>query len=198
VASAGEQSPPAPRRNRWPCGERLRVADAPDTIVLRRHRDLAGRRKEQWVRRALLALVAVIPILALFNLFGQRPGTSKASVSAATLSVYAPTRVRGGLLWEARFHITAHQEMKNAILVLGTGWLEGMTLNTIEPSPVGEASQNGKLALTLGHIPENQSFILFVQFQVNPTNVGRRSRQVVLYDGNTRIATVNQKVTIFP
>jgi hypothetical protein len=174
------------------------VADAPDEIVLTRHRDLRGRRHEQWARRSLLGLVVLVPILALFNLFGQRPGTSKASVGAATLSVYAPTRLRGGLLWEARFHITAHRELKNAILVLGSGWAEGMSINTIEPGPVGEASRNGKLAFTLGHIPANQSFILFMQFQVNPTNIGHRSRAVELYDGDSLLATVHQKVTIFP
>jgi len=50
------------------------VADIPDTIVLRRHRDLQGRRNDVWFRRGLLALTAAIPILALFNVFGQRPG----------------------------------------------------------------------------------------------------------------------------
>jgi hypothetical protein len=174
------------------------VPSIPDEIILTRHRDLQGRRHQQWVRRSLLGLVVVIPILALFNLFGQRPGTSKASVGAATLSVYAPTRLRGGLLWEARFHITAHRELKNAILVLGTGWAEGMSINTIEPSPLGEASQNGKLALTLGHIPQDQSFILYMQLQVNPTNVGHRPRSVELYDGKALLATVHQKVTIYP
>ena len=174
------------------------MAPVPDTIALGRHRDLEGRRNDVWVRRALLALILVVPVLALFNLFGQRPGTSKASVQAGTLSVYAPTRVRGGLLWEARFHITAHREIKKAILILGSGWLEGMTVNTVEPSPVGEASENGKLALTLGHIPAHESFLLFMQFQTNPTNVGHRSRKVELYDGDTKLATVNQKVTVFP
>jgi hypothetical protein len=174
------------------------VAEIPDTIVLRRHRDLAGRRHQQWWRRGILALLTLVPLLALFNVFGQRPSTSKASVPPATLAVYAPTHLRGGLLWEARFHIKAHREIKNAILVLGTGWLEGMTLNTLEPGPVGEASQNGKLALTLGHIPQDQSFLLFAQFQVNPTNVGRRSRPVWLYDGKTLLARIDQKVTVFP
>jgi len=145
-----------------------------------------------------MALIAALPLLALFNLFGQRPQTSKASVSAATLSVYAPTRLRGGLLWEGRIHITAHREIKQAILVLGTGWAEGMSMNTIEPSPVGEASDNGKLEFTLGHIPQNKSFILFMQFQVNPTNVGRRPRTTDLYDGKTKLASVKQTVTIFP
>ena len=171
---------------------------APDEIVLSRDRDLRGRDKDLWIRRTLMALVAVIPILALFNLFGQRPTTAKANVPAATLSVDAPTRLRGGLLWQARFHIRAHRDLKKAILVLGTGWAEGMSINTIEPSPVGEASDNGKLELTLGHIPENQSYILFMQFQVNPTTVGHRSRPTTLYDSETKLAALHQQVTIFP
>jgi hypothetical protein len=143
-------------------------------------------------------LVGLIPLLALLNVFGQRPTTSKASVAAASMSVYAPTRVRGGLIFEARIHITAHRDLKNAVLVLGTGWLEGMTLNTIAPGPVGEASRNGKLALTLGHIPQHESYILFLQFQANPTNVGHRSRSVELLDGDTELAAVHQTVTVFP
>jgi hypothetical protein len=171
---------------------------APETIVLERDRDLQGRQTGLWVRRALMGLIALVPVVALLNVFGQQPDTSRAMVSKATLSVYSPTHLRGGLLYEARFHITAHEQIKDARLVLGPGWLEGMTVNTIEPSPVGEASQNGKLALDLGHVPADQSYILFMQFQVNPTNVGRRSRSVELYDGDTRLASLNQKVTVFP
>jgi hypothetical protein len=170
----------------------------PEAIDLARDRDLRGRDKGLWIRRALLTLIALVPLLALFNVFGQRPTTAKATAPAATLSVYAPTKLRGGLLWEARFHITAHQELKNAILRLGTGWAEGMSINTIEPGPTGEASHNGELEFTLGHIPQNDSFILYMQFQVNPTNVGHRSRSTTLFDGDTEVAAVHQKVTVFP
>ena len=172
---------------------------APDEIVLSRDRDLQGRRKDVWVRRSLLGLAALVPILALFNLFGQRPTTSKASVSAATLSVYAPTRLRGGLLWEGRFHITAHQEIKNAILVLSASWAEGMSINTVEPSPVGEASKDGKLSFELGHIPKGGSYILFMQLQVNATNVAwRRPQNVELDDGAKKILLLRHHVTIYP
>ena len=37
-----------------------------------------------------------------------------------------------------------------------------------------------------------------MQFQVNPTNVGRRSADVGLYDGEAQIASVDRTVTIFP
>jgi hypothetical protein len=174
------------------------MAQAPDTIVLKRDRDLTGRQKEIWVRRGLFALLCVVPVLALLNLFGQRPATSSATTRAAHLKVYAPVRVRGGLLFEARFHVTAEQDIKKAILVLDPGWLEGMTVNTIEPAPTTEASANGSLSLQLGHIPRGQSYLLFIQFQVNPTNVGHRHQTVQLYDGKQKLLELHRTITVFP
>lgn len=174
------------------------MADIPDSLVLRRHRDLAGRRHQIWVRRALIGLLVVFLVVALANVFGQRPSTVKATVPAATFAIYAPTHLRSGLYYEARFHIFAKQEIKNAVVVLGSGWIEGITINTIEPSPVGEASENGRLELTLGHIPARQSYLLFVQSQVNPTTVSHRSEDARLYDGKTLLAKVERTVTIFP
>ena len=174
------------------------MADIPEGIVLRSDRDLEGRRNDVWIRRSLLALVGVVPLLALLNLFGQHPETLKASTPTASLSVFAPSSVRGGLLFEARFHIVAHRELKNAILILDSGWLEGMQVNTIEPSPVGEASRDGDLLLTLGHVPAGHVYRLFMEFQTNATNVGRRRADVTLYDGAKKIGTIHRTVTVFP
>jgi hypothetical protein len=100
---------------------------------------------------------------------------------------------------EARFHITAKQDLKKAILKLDPGWAEGMSLNTIEPSPVGEASDNGRLSFELGHIPAGQSFILFMQIQVNPTNVAwHRPQNVELDDGDTVVTRIHRSITVFP
>lgn len=175
------------------------MAEIPDTIVLKRHRDLEGRHGHVWFRRGLLVLVGAVPVLALFNVFGQRPGKPTAATSAARLQLYAPSRARGGLLYEARFHITARQEIKKAILVLDPGWAEGQQINTIEPSPSGQASRDGQLELTLGHIPQGQSYLLFMQFQVNPTNVAwRRPANVELFDGNTHLLTLKHHLTVYP
>jgi hypothetical protein len=174
------------------------MAAIPDGIVLKRHRDLEGRRSHAWVRRTLIVLVGLVPLLALFNLFGQRPHLATATSSAADLELYAPGHVRGGLLWEARFTITAHRDLKDARLELDKGWLEGMTANTIEPWPGGAGPHDGRLVLDLGHVPSGQRYILFMQFQVNPTNVGRRPQNVRLYDGKTLLTTIHRVVTIFP
>jgi hypothetical protein len=73
-----------------------------------------------------------------------------------------------------------------------------MQQNTIEPSPVAEGSRGGDLLLTLGHVPAGQVHRLFLEFQVNATNVGRRRADVTLYDGATKLGTIHRTVTVFP
>ena len=174
------------------------MAGIPDGVVLKRDRDLSGRGQEIWIRRGLFSLLPLVCVLALLNVFGQHPATLRTSVSAATLKVYAPARLRGGLLYVARFRVTAHTELKRAALVLSPGWLEGMEINSIEPSPVNEASVDGNLRLELGHIAAGGSYLLFIQFQVVPTNVGRRSAPVTLFDGDRKLVQLERTVTIFP
>jgi hypothetical protein len=174
------------------------MADQPDGIVLRRHRDLDGRDNHPAIRRALLALVGVVLALALANLFGQRPSTSRAATPAAVLSVYSPSSVRGGLLYTSRFHVTARTDLKKAILVLDPGWFEGMQVNSIVPTPVQEGSRNGRVVYDLGHIAKGDSSILWIQFQVNPTNVGHRSQNVELDDGPNVISIIHRSITVYP
>lgn len=174
------------------------MADTPDGIVLKRHRDLAGRQNHIWYRRAILAVICTFLLLGLFNVFGQRPHSTTAEHPRASMKLYAPTRLRGGLLYEARFTIEAHRDVKSAVLQLSPGWNEGQTLNTLEPGPLGEASRNGDLLLTLGHIPAGETYRLFIQFQVNPTNVGRRTADATLYDGATKLFTIHRTLTFFP
>jgi hypothetical protein len=175
------------------------VADRPDGIVLRRHRDFAGRAHHKWLRRGVFAVILAVPCLAVFNVFGQRPETLSASGPPARLELYAPDVVRGGVLFEARFHVTATRELEDARLVLDPGWAEGVSINTIEPSPIGEASANGKLSLDLGHVPQGDRHLLFMQFQVNPTNVAwHRRADVALYDGDEHIVTLRRTVTVYP
>jgi hypothetical protein len=174
------------------------MAGAPDTLTLKRHRDMKGR--EWWIpgRRILLGLLCAILLAALLNVFGQRPQSTTVAAPRASLKVYAPVHVRSGLVYAARFHITAREDIKHAFLVLDPSWAEGYTVNGLAPQPVTEADRNGRLAYGFGHIPAGQSLIFFMSLQVNPTNVGRRSQNVELDDGESPILTIHRKVTIFP
>ncbi|MDX6543576.1 MAG: hypothetical protein QOK32_1179 [Gaiellaceae bacterium] len=174
------------------------MAQAPDTLTFKTHRDQEGRGGHVWIRRALLALLSLLLILALLDFFGQRPTTSTAATSRARLQVYAPTHARSGVVYAARFRIDAVQELKDATLVLAPGWADAYTVNGAAPQPVTEASRDGSLAFGFGHVPAGQHLTFWLSLQVNPTNVGRHLQTVRLYDGKTLLATVPRHVTVFP
>lgn len=176
------------------------MADVPDTLTLERNRDLVGfYRGAIWFRRGVLLILTLIAVLALANVFGQRATSVLRSSSTAALKLTAPTTVRGGDLWQARFHITAKQDLSKAILKLEPGWADGLTINTIEPAPTNESSDDGRLSFELGSIAAGGNFILFMQLQTNPTTVTwHRSQDVELVDGSTVVASIHRTITVLP
>jgi hypothetical protein len=174
------------------------MASAPQTLTLRRNRDRQGIAWQAWVRRAGVVALAVVPICALFNVFGQRPATSTAASSGARLQVYAPSHVRGGLLYTARIRVDALHDLKRATVVLAPGWADQYTFNGVAPQPLSEGSDNGKLLFTIGHIPQGRHYTLWVSLQVNPTNIGHHAQTVWLYDNSRRLAVIHREITIWP
>src|SRR3979490_3256492 len=174
------------------------MADQPDLIVLNRHRDLEGCEMHPWIRRVILGVVLAIAVVGLANVFGQGPLKSRAATPAAIVSVYSPSHVRGGLLFTARFHVTAQTDLRKAQLVLSPGWFEGMQVTSMVPQPVSSGSHNGSVVLDLGHLAKGASYILWIQFQVNPPNVGRRSQDVELTDGSHVLMRIHRTITVFP
>jgi Mn2+/Fe2+ NRAMP family transporter len=173
-------------------------ASPPEGISLERHLELKGREQSPWVRRLLLCAIAVLPVLALLNVFGQHPTSSTASAAAATLTVTAPERLRSGLIFQVKVKVQAHQEIKQLQIAFDTGWWESMSVNSIEPNPSNETSHNGQVVLGYGNLPAGQTLISWVYFQVNPTNVGKRREDVSIQDGNKLLVRIHRSATIFP
>ena len=153
---------------------------------LGRTRDLAGRTSHPWFRRAALAVMAVFVIAALTGQFGQSPQTRVARGDAATLTVKMPERLRGGLMWPARIEVRARENMSAPTIVLGSGFIRGMQMNSIEPSPVSETTRPptvadpAALAFTFPSMDAGDVLTLYLQLQVNPTTVGRQDASVSL------------------
>jgi hypothetical protein len=162
------------------------------------YRDLAGRGADPWARRLLLALLALIPLLALLDVFGQRALSSHSSGAAATLTLSAPKSIRGGLLYQSKITVVARRKLSQPKLVLGRGFLDGLTIDTIEPGASQELSRNGELVLEYGAVPAGQRLTVWFQYQVNPTTVGRQTQRLELDDGVSPIATITRRLTSFP
>jgi hypothetical protein len=166
-----------------------KVAEEPESRALR-----GG----LWVRRAGMAGFAVIALLALAGVFGQGGTTTKAAGPQATMSLGAPKTVRGGLFFQARIEIRALRDVQHPRLVLGRGWVEGLQVNSIEPSAQSESSRDGLLVLSYDKLAAGDRMSVWFQFQVDPTQPGRRDLSVELDDAEQPVARIARKLTVMP
>ena len=84
------------------------------------------------------------------------------------------------------------------MLVLGPGWAEGQQMNTIEPSPDrARRAATASLLFTLGTIPEGSTSALH-RVPGEPDEHRAPPADVVLYDGDARLLTIQRTIKVFP
>ena len=174
------------------------MSDYPDELERSKHRELEGRFTEPWVRRVVLTVLLAGVVLALVNLFGQEEEVTTAAVPGATLSLKAPKTVRGGLLFQAQIDVVARDEVEHPRLVFDRGWLDGMQINTIEPSPVSEASRDGRLVLSYDTLAPGDRLSVWIQFQADPTFAGKRDQDLELDDADLPLARIDRTLHVLP
>jgi hypothetical protein len=160
--------------------------------------DERGQKVGLTTRRIVMALFALISLAALFGAIGQRASSKAARGEKATLRVSAPERVRGGIFFQAKVEVDAAQKVDQPRLVFADGWLEGMQMNSVEPAAGSETSRDGRLVFSYDTLQPGDRLVVWMQFEVNPTNVGRRSLALELDDGQEPIATVRREITVLP
>jgi hypothetical protein len=147
-------------------------------VDLARIRDLEGRRRYPWARRALLALLALPVVLGLSGALGQETMTRSAASPQARLALDAPS---------------SHPR-----LILAPGYINGMQMNTIEPAPTGEASRGPRLVFSYDELSAGDELVAYLQFQTNPTTTGGQDATVSLDDATRPLARVDHTITVLP
>lgn len=152
-----------------------------------------------WIRRVFLAVLLVVVILALLNVFGQRASSATAHSATADLVVHSPTTVRSGLLYQAKVTIIAHRTIPSATLILSSGWIDGLTMNTQQPSPSNETSgPGGSLVVSLGKLQAGQTYTQYLAYQVNPTSYSSRPQVATVEAAGTPVVSLRRTMTIVP
>src|SRR3954468_10779968 len=109
-----------------------------------------GKERGLWARRVCVALFAIVSVVALAGLVGQRDRESTVEGGGVRMTVSAPDTVRGGLYFQATGDITAAAAVEHPRLVLESGWVEGLQVNSIEPAAESESSRDGRIVLSYG------------------------------------------------
>jgi hypothetical protein len=151
-----------------------------------------------WLRRAVMTAFAAFSLAALIGFFGQRSSDSSAASPAVRMTLSAPEVVRGGLFFQSRIDIEARTAIEYPRLVFDEGWLEAMQVNSIEPSAESESSRDGRLVLSYGELAAGDTLRIYMQFEVNPTNVGTRPYGVELDDATRRVARIDRDIKVLP
>jgi hypothetical protein len=172
--------------------------DLPDGLRADRHRDLVGRARHVWTRRAGLLVLCGLIAASLFNVFGQQQDTAIAQGAGTRLTLETPHALRGGDLYQVHLEISTTAGISNLRIHLSQGFLDGFTINSISPDASSEASINGPVALLYGRLDSGSRMEIFIQGQVNANTVGRRDWGIDVYDGAKRLAGVHRTLTLFP
>jgi hypothetical protein len=171
------------------------MPDAVEPILEGRTGGAAG----LWVRRFGMCVLAAVVVAALCNVFGQRATTAHAASPLARLDLRAPATVRPGLLFQAKITVSVDEVLPKAELVLGRGWIDGLTLNTEEPGAATETSgPDGSVVLSLGTLRPASPYVQYLDYQVNPTSLSRRAQTIALVSDGTEIVTLRRTMTVVP
>jgi hypothetical protein len=175
------------------------MAEEPlDHLELARHRDLEGRGFARPARIVARVALLVLPVVALFNVFGQKASDTAVAGDGGALAVHLPDALRGGLIYQSTITIRAEQDLASPRLVFSADWLQGFTLNTIEPAPEGERSDGASLAFDFADMAAGDALRLVMQWQVNPTSTGDRDFDLTLKDGDRTVAVVRRDLRVWP
>jgi hypothetical protein len=149
-------------------------------------------------RRVIMTLFGLISLAALAGFIGQRASTSNAATPSVRMTLSAPEVVRGGIFFQSRIDIRALAPIEHPRLVFDDGWLEGLQVNSIEPGAESESSRNGRLVLSYGALEPGDILRVWLQFEVDPTNVGKRSYTVELDDEDRLLVRVPRTIRVLP
>ncbi len=168
-------------------------------LRLQRHRDLVGRRLGPLVVRGIVVILTLFVVLAVFNVFGQRPATSQAAGRGVHLEVSTPARVRGGLIFQTRVDVRTSRRIAKPTLVLGGGWFDGMTLNSYQPPATAQVPRGSAVTFTYPPLRDGGHMTVWLEWSVNPTNLAwSRPESIALDDGATRLVDLTPSITVFP
>ncbi len=145
------------------------------------------------------AVFVVFALLAAVNVFGQQPSTIVVAGPVATMRVSTPSRLRLGLVFQTRVDILAAARIASPTLSLSAAWFDGMTLNSVYPSPASQTGRSGGVSFAFPPLAAGRELTVWLEWSVNPTNVAwRRPELIQLSDSTRRLLDVHRSVTVLP
>lgn len=148
---------------------------------------------------ASLILLALLLAVACLGLLGGYPHPIRASDNdRVRLTVTTPATLRNGMFFETRILIEPHRPIGEVVLAVSPDLWRDITINSAIPAAEKEEFTDGMIRMSFGPGEPGNPIAIKFDGQVNPPLVGANRGEVVVYDGDRRLAAVPVEMRVLP
>ena len=153
-----------------------------------------------WQRHAsplsILVFGGVI-VLGMAGLLGHERDW-RAEANGVELRVHSPEIIRNGEFFEIRVDVESSEPIGELVIGIDASLWEDVTVNTMIPAAVDEASVDGEFRFTFAPLEAGTPFAFKVDLQVNPDILGGNEGAITVYDGDEPLAGTDINITVLP
>lgn len=148
--------------------------------------------------RALLVL-GLIMALAMSGLLGGVPKpTVVAETPSVRLEVDAPQVLRNGEFFETQITVVPRRGFDELSVGVTPSWWRDITINTFIPAPAEESYQGGAFRFSFGPAEAGEPLVVKIDGQINPSLLRGTRGRVIVYDGETPVASLPVELRVLP
>lgn len=174
----------------------MKMMAYPDGLSERHAEETPSRRRWNYLPLILLGPVLLLAMLGLFG--GTRSQWLKASGPAAELLVHTPRTLRNGMLFETRIVVDARQNMDDAIIAISEPLWRDVTINTTVPAAEKEEYRDGSMRFHMGRLSAGEKIEFKIDGQINPSAFAGSKGEIMLLDGQKKIAQIPLTLKVLP
>ena len=148
---------------------------------------------------AAMIVLSTLLIAALLGWLGGAAPERYTSVGdEADIVVTMPGILRSGMFFETQIDITARKAIDDATIAVSPALWRSITINTQFPEPAEQVFKDGFYQFHYGRLEVGEHIRLKLDAQINPDLFLGNSGEIVLRDGDHKIARFPVTLTVLP
>ncbi len=146
-----------------------------------------------------LLIPGALLTLAMAGLFGGGQSTRLvAAAPSARVMLALPTTLRSGVFFETDVDVLARRDIGDLTIGLTAELWRDMTINTTMPEAGEQDYREGLFRFRYGPVKAGNRIKIKFDGQVNPPLIGSSRGEVVVFDGQNRLATIPVTIKVLP
>jgi hypothetical protein len=142
--------------------------------------------------------LAIVLVPAFFGVYGN-DATLEADASEVRFTVEGPARIRNGEFFEITVAVEAKQNIEDLVMLVGSGLLRDVTVNTLLPDPSEHGFRDDSFEFRFGPLNAGERLQVKIDSQINPDHTPSvNGDTIAVADSEEVLATVDYAIEVLP